>query len=45
MIERFAVDTCAVVDLMRENRETPPQLLLTRIKVYLPVPVLAELSH
>jgi len=27
MIERFAVDTCAVVDLMRENRETPPQLL------------------
>jgi len=43
MIERFAVDTCAVVDLMRENRETPPQLLLARIKVYLPVPVLAEL--
>ena len=42
MIERFAVDTSAVVDLMRVDRETPAPLV-TEADVYLPVPVLGEL--
>jgi tRNA(fMet)-specific endonuclease VapC len=38
----FAVDTSAVVDLMRDDRPTPP-LLLSASSVFLPATVLAEL--
>ena len=40
---RFAVDTSAVVDLMRVDRETPPLLLREDIDAFLPLPVLGEL--
>jgi tRNA(fMet)-specific endonuclease VapC len=43
MITRFAVDTSAVVDLMRVDRSTPPQLLQDEVKVFLPLPALGEL--
>lgn len=43
MITRFAVDTSAVVDLMRVDRPIPPPLLQENIKVFLPLPVLGEL--
>lgn len=43
MIDRFAVDTSAVVDLMRDNRPIPPLLLQDGIKTFLPLPVLGEL--
>jgi len=43
MITRFAVDTSAVVDLMRTERQTPPPLLREDVEVFLPLPVLGEL--
>jgi len=43
MISRFAVDTSAVVDLMRVDRPIPPPLLQDGVKVFLPLPALGEL--
>jgi tRNA(fMet)-specific endonuclease VapC len=43
MISRFAVDTNAVVDLMRVDRLIPPPLLQDEVKIFLPLPVLGEL--
>jgi tRNA(fMet)-specific endonuclease VapC len=43
MTLRLAVDTSAVVDLMRTDRPKPPQLLTDDAEVFLPLPVLAEL--
>lgn len=43
MTKRFAVDTSAVVDLMRTERPKPPPLLSEDVEVLLPLPVLAEL--
>jgi len=43
MTTRFAVDTTAVVDLMRTERPKPPLLLRDDIEVFLPLPVLGEL--
>src|SRR2546423_1432574 len=43
MTMRFAVDTSAVVDLMRTERPNPPPLLRDDAEVFLPLPVLAEL--
>ena len=40
---RFAVDTTAVVDLMRADRENPQLLLRDDADVFLPLPVLGEL--
>lgn len=40
---RFAVDTSAIVDLMRADRENPPLLLRDDVEVFLPLPVLGEL--
>src|SRR2546423_958328 len=43
MTMRFAVDTSAVVDLMRTERPKPPLLLRDDVEVLLPLPVLGEL--
>jgi predicted nucleic acid-binding protein len=43
MTTRFAVDTSAVVDLMRTERPKPPPLLHDDAEVFLPLPVLGEL--
>lgn len=42
MTDRFAVDTSAVIDLLRVDRPTPP-LLLEPGSVFLPLPALGEL--
>ncbi|MEA2164547.1 MAG: tRNA(fMet)-specific endonuclease VapC [Thermoanaerobaculia bacterium] len=43
MKKRLAVDSSAVIDLMREERDTPPQLHGKEYLVHLPLPVLGEL--
>jgi tRNA(fMet)-specific endonuclease VapC len=43
MTTRFAVDTTAVVDLMRAERPKPSLLLHSDVEVFLPLPVLGEL--
>ncbi len=43
MKESLAVDSGAVIDLMREERETPPHLQTEMYSLLLPLPVLGEL--
>ena len=44
MIQRLALDTSSVVDFMREDRRSPPQIEAAKM-VVIPLPVIGELFH
>jgi tRNA(fMet)-specific endonuclease VapC len=44
VIERFAIDTSAAVDYIREDRQSPPQIDAAH-RIVIPLPVVGELFH